>query len=65
MAKFENKFLPSLQKIHNNFHLEAAEELSMEMHLAEAQGYEISPQEELVWFLLTDLVQQGYSNGTS
>lgn len=49
-------FKDKLEKMLQNFDLEKAEELSMELHHAEEKGIELTEQEDLLWGKLTVLI---------
>ena len=52
----EETFKERLKEELNNFDLEKAEALSMEIHEAESEGYEISEIEDNRWIKLTDQI---------
>lgn len=54
------KFRLKLWKMLRHFDLAKAETLSMEIHLAESKGYQISSRENYMWFDLTTRIQSCY-----
>jgi len=60
-----NKFLTRLIELVDNFRLEGAEKLSLEMNKAESEGYELSKREDIYWLELTVLIQESYKNKNS
>jgi len=55
------RFLTKLILLIDNFDLEKAEELSIEIHDAEASGYLLYRREDKYWLELTDMIQAEYS----
>ena len=54
------KFLTRLLLLVDNFNLEKAEELSLEIHKAESEGYNLFKREDKYWLEITDQIQEHY-----
>jgi len=51
------KFLVRLIEQMDNFDIDKAEKLSLEIHKAESEGYSVSKREDKYWAELTSMIQ--------
>ena len=54
------QFAIRLRNMLQNFELEEADKLSLEIHQVEEQGYELIALEEILWARLTERIEQAY-----
>lgn len=58
----KERFATELRFMLLHFNLEKAEALSVRIHEAEEQGYEISRKEDRLWIRLTEKIQSHYQS---